>query len=413
MKSAFLNQISVGESEPCSCAVCALPLTLLAVLHCVDKVLIAIRSMSATALQSAQPKFIAQTNSQTLGRRLSVDYGTVFIYGRYWKYARDVPQSAWTISAHQEVNSHEAPASNGDEEPAAQQQVLRVGRTSITEIIETAVTRFTQARSVLLHGCGREDIDVRCLGNGRPFVLQIHAPRVPITPEILRDIEGFINDGDPLANTPHSKDICVQHLQVTTPKTWEIMQKEAEEKKKAYRCVCYSSRAISKEELYATFNSASTWESFAKQQYEQLLREQQQVTKEGHQEDKPSSDAQLMLMDRRMMDEEGDRYLFTIQQHTPLRVMHRRVLMERRRAIYAIEAEFLNEHFFLLSLVTGAGTYVKEFVHGDLGRTQPNVATLLGNTEVSNHCGLEWCSYDMPCSLSLHSCRRRKSYSWM
>lgn len=363
--------------------------------------------MSATALSTAQPKFLAQTSSQTLASRLSVDYGTVFIYGRYWKYARDVPQSAWTISAHQEVNSHEAPSSNGDDEPT--QQVLRVGRTSITEIIETAVTRLTQARSVLLHGCGREDIDVRCLGNGRPFVLQIHAPRVPITPDILRDIEALINEGDPQAQTPHSKDICVQHLQITTPKTWEIMQKEAEEKKKAYRCVCYSSRAISKEELYATFNSASTWESFAKNQYEQLMREQQ-LNKDGsNNDDKQGSDAQLMLMDRSMMDEEGDRYLFTIQQHTPLRVMHRRVLMERRRAIYAIEAEFLNEHFFLLSLVTGAGTYVKEFVHGDLGRTQPNVATLLGNTEVSarNSCGLT----RTPCSMTLHFHYRRKSFN--
>ena len=30
------------------------------------------------------------------------------------------------------------------------------------------------------------------------------------------------------------------------------------------------------------------------------------------------------------------------------------------------------------NLVTSAGTYVKEFVHGDLGRTRPSVGELLG-----------------------------------
>ena len=37
------------------------------------------------------------------------------------------------------------------------------------------------------------------------------------------------------------------------------------------------------------------------------------------------------------------------------------------------------EHqMFILTLATQAGTYVKEFVHGDFGRTEPNVAQILG-----------------------------------
>lgn len=31
----------------------------------------------------------------------------------------------------------------------------------------------------------------------------------------------------------------------------------------------------------------------------------------------------------------------------------------------------------MLHLLASAGTYIKEFVHGDLGRTQPNVGTIL------------------------------------
>jgi tRNA pseudouridine synthase 10 len=34
--------------------------------------------------------------------------------------------------------------------------------------------------------------------------------------------------------------------------------------------------------------------------------------------------------------------------------------------------------FFLLELDTQAGTYIKEFVHGDFGRTSPSVGEILG-----------------------------------
>lgn len=33
---------------------------------------------------------------------------------------------------------------------------------------------------------------------------------------------------------------------------------------------------------------------------------------------------------------------------------------------------------FQLHLTTQAGTYIKEFVHGDLGRTVPNLGEILG-----------------------------------
>ena len=36
----------------------------------------------------------------------------------------------------------------------------------------------------------------------------------------------------------------------------------------------------------------------------------------------------------------------------------------------------------LLHILASAGTYIKEFVHGDLGRTLPNVGTILGCDDV-------------------------------
>ncbi len=34
------------------------------------------------------------------------------------------------------------------------------------------------AEDTSFHGMGREDIDVRCLGRGRPFVLEVKRPKV-------------------------------------------------------------------------------------------------------------------------------------------------------------------------------------------------------------------------------------------
>ena len=69
-----------------------------------------------------------------------------------------------------------------------------------------------------------------------------------------------------------------------------------------------------------------------------------------------------------------------IEQWTPLRVLHRRPNLCRRRAVHEMSAEVLPDlppGSFLLRLTTAAGTYVKEFVHGDRGRTTPCIKDIL------------------------------------
>lgn len=85
-----------------------------------------------------------------------------------------------------------------------------------------------------------------------------------------------------------------------------------------------------------------------------------------------------------------------IIQKTPVRVLHRRPLNPRMRIIYEMRVRWAKPHevkkllqisvestnmFFILNVKTQAGTYVKEFVHGDFGRTKPSLCDLL-NTEV-------------------------------
>ncbi|MCS7122419.1 MAG: hypothetical protein NZ908_00460 [Candidatus Micrarchaeota archaeon] len=66
-----------------------------------------------------------------------------------------------------------------------------------------------------------------------------------------------------------------------------------------------------------------------------------------------------------------------VSQYTPRRVERRRVLKTRYRKIYSIRA-FRNFSY----IYAEAGTYIKEFFHGDGGRTRPSVSEILNkNTE--------------------------------
>jgi tRNA pseudouridine synthase 10 len=67
-----------------------------------------------------------------------------------------------------------------------------------------------------------------------------------------------------------------------------------------------------------------------------------------------------------------------IVQRTPTRVAHRRADLKRERSIIYAVLEDFQEDKMTLRLRTESGTYVKEFVHGDEGRTEPNLSEMLG-----------------------------------
>ena len=68
-----------------------------------------------------------------------------------------------------------------------------------------------------------------------------------------------------------------------------------------------------------------------------------------------------------------------IKQKTPIRVLHRRSALVRDKKVYRFYAQYINDHYMLLHVLASAGTYIKELVHGDMGRTEPNVGQLLAN----------------------------------
>ncbi|AYU76823.1 hypothetical protein, conserved [Leishmania donovani] len=173
------------------------------------------------------------------------------------------------------------------------------------------------------HSAGREDVDVRMLGEGRPFVLEFVSPiRERFTEEDLRRLEASICSS-------HEGSVEVRQLRRTDADITVRLARHSESKVKQYRCVIWSSRAI----------------------------------------DDVATDPHVRTI-HAMRD-------LPIQQKTPLRVLHRRSLHRRPRLIHSMRLTPLNTHWFLLDLETQAGTYVKEFVHGDMGRTTPHLGMLL------------------------------------
>ncbi|GAB2284673.1 hypothetical protein Dimus_019125 [Dionaea muscipula] len=96
----------------------------------------------------------------------------VFIGGRYLKYSRNVSQTRWII----------------DEE--------RKGEASVEEIVGDTILPICQGDNYKFHAAGREDIDVRMLGSGRPFLVELQNARVVLSMTLLKDMEEKINSSD-------------------------------------------------------------------------------------------------------------------------------------------------------------------------------------------------------------------------
>lgn len=67
-----------------------------------------------------------------------------------------------------------------------------------------------------------------------------------------------------------------------------------------------------------------------------------------------------------------------IDQRTPRRVLKPRADRVRRRRVCTLEWRQLGPREIELGVRTQAGTYIKELVGGDDGRTRPSVTEILG-----------------------------------
>jgi tRNA pseudouridine synthase 10 len=223
-------------------------------------------------------------------------HSPLYIGGRYNKYSRHLSQSPWIIDG---VKKHS---------------------TSVQEIIEEHVKKMCRPDGIMFSSSGREDVDVRMIGSGRPFMLELINPRKVTLNELeCKELADYINNS--------TSDVFVRSLKMVTRKDSNILKRGEEEKVKLY--------------------SALIWSSL------------------------PLTDDKIQCL--------NDVKDLTIYQKTPIRVLHRRSLATREKVIHTLNATLIDEHHFQLDLSTQAGTYIKEFIHGDFHRTNPNLCDILGH----------------------------------
>lgn len=97
---------------------------------------------------------------------LKLQISSLFIYGRYKKFKRDIPQTRWFCRVCRGKGCKKCNYKG------------LLYETSVEDLISKKILEETEGSDELFHGCGREDIDACMLGNGRPFVLEIKNPHI-------------------------------------------------------------------------------------------------------------------------------------------------------------------------------------------------------------------------------------------
>ncbi|MCS6903031.1 MAG: tRNA pseudouridine(54/55) synthase Pus10 [Candidatus Bipolaricaulota bacterium] len=111
---------------------------------------------------------------------LTLQVHSLFIYGRYKKFVRTIPQTKWPCRACRGRGCR-ACDFTGKTYPE-----------SVEELISPPLLRETHGSGTAFHGAGREDIDALMLGSGRPFVIEIKEPKVRTLP--LESLQREINE---------------------------------------------------------------------------------------------------------------------------------------------------------------------------------------------------------------------------
>lgn len=96
--------------------------------------------------------------------RFELQVRSVYIYGRYLKKVRGIPQTRWPCRKCKGKGCERC-GFTGKQYPE-----------SVDELIKGPVIEAFEAVDTAFHGSGREDIDALMLGSGRPFVVEAKSP---------------------------------------------------------------------------------------------------------------------------------------------------------------------------------------------------------------------------------------------
>jgi tRNA pseudouridine synthase 10 len=268
---------------------------------------------TGTEVDFERPDVLALVNLER--GDVDVQINPAFVYGRYRKLDRGIPQTEWPC--RECGGGGTQMAADGGSEPCE-----HCGGSgylydeSVEELTTPVVREAMDGSEAIFHGAGREDVDARMQGTGRPFVIEVkHPKRRAVDTEVLEaDINEFA-DGT----------VEVKGLRRATHEMVERV-KELDAHKTYSMTVEFADRV----------------------------------------DDDAFADALAAL--------DG----VTVEQHTPHRVDHRRASRTRERTVYDIEGDLDDARHATVTLRGAGGLYVKELMSSDNGRTEPSLAGLLG-----------------------------------
>ena len=123
----------------------------------------AVSALNGLEVELKTPDVVVVLNIQR--EFAEVQIRPVFLYGRYFKYERGIPQTHWNCRSCQGAGCD---VCNGTGKQYAD---------SVEELIGRPLCRIFDGTAATLHGAGREDIDAVMVGSGRPFIIEISEPR--------------------------------------------------------------------------------------------------------------------------------------------------------------------------------------------------------------------------------------------
>ena len=362
-------------------------------------------------LVNDKPQILALIDVLTL--TVELDIRAHYLYGRYQKLERGIPQTRWPCRACKGRGCEKCDGTG-----------LQYKK-SVQDLIGNPLLGLFEAKEHAFHGMGREDIDVRCMGQGRPFVIEMKEPKTRTV-----DLDAAMNSINELAegsinitglrssnrsevvrvkDTPAEKSYTIrfrvmplseaEHAVLTAPvdlthvdvqdrggkgrKNPKRRNRRGDRKndhKKPLPAVIEVVEGPSEEELKA-FKKAELVEKaeslgLAKSGTKGELIER--IMSAG-----PPAPVMFDLPEAEFIKETIDKLAgVKLFQRTPERVAHRRADLIRKRTVFetskptietmpdgVLEVEF--------TLRCESGTYVKETVHGDGGRTQPSLSSLI------------------------------------
>ena len=233
---------------------------------------------------------------------------SIFVYGRYNKLIRGIPQTHWFCRKCKGTGCESCNYTG--------KQYL----TSVEDLISPVFIKESKATDLKFHGAGREDIDVRMLGSGRPFIIELRNPKIRNLN--LVKIQRKVNKSN-------KKKVRIYNLKYSNKKEVIKIKTEAKNTKKIYKAIIKSESKLNKEK----FN-------------------------------------QKVILLKNIFENKK------LHQRTPYRVSHRRSDKVREKLIYKIEGKLIKPNLYEFIIETQGGTYIKELINGDEGRTTPSFSEI-------------------------------------